>query len=249
MFNSNTKINLFGLPITIETKRGMYRTGKDANGIPWATKLDSDYGYIRRTVGADGEQIDCYIGQNPHSDLVFVMNQKFPSGRFDEHKVMLGYNSKDEAIQSYLTNNPKAKILFDSMEILTLPQFKQWLMTWSKQRRMEINVVKFKSSLAEKIFIKNTNDAMKGLFGISTREFDSILFKAQSQKHVDTMVKTLVAARDMIKNELVNIKGNASMDDMFAMAKSDLWRKRALFELNRRIHLAGSFKKKLLTLS
>lgn len=153
-FLPNTKINLFGLPITIEIKRGMYRTGKDANGIPWATKLDSDYGYIRRTTGADGEQIDCYIGQNPHSDLVFVMNQKFPSGRFDEHKVMLGYNSKDEAIHSYLANNPKAKTLFDSMEILTLPQFKQWLMTGSKQRRMEINVVKFKSVLAEMMLMK-----------------------------------------------------------------------------------------------
>ena len=63
--------------------------------------------------------------------------------------------------------------------------------------------------------------------------------KAQSlQDHIDTMVKTLVASEDMIKNNLGEIKGNASMDDMFAMAKSDLWRKRALFELNKRIYLA-----------
>jgi len=154
LFLPTAKINLFGLPITIERKRGTYRTGKDVNGIPWATKLDSDYGYIRRTYGADGEHIDCYVGQNPHSELVFVVNQKFPTGRFDEHKVMLGYDSKDAAIQSYLANNPKAKDLFDSMEILTLPQFKKWLMTGSKQRKMEVNVVKFKSSLAEKLLMK-----------------------------------------------------------------------------------------------
>lgn len=155
----NAKINLFGLPITIERKRGTYRTGKDVNGIPWATKLDSDYGYIRRTYGADGEHIDCYVGQNPHSELVFVVNQKFPTGRFDEHKVMLGYDSKDAAIQSYLANNPKAKNLFDSVEILTLPQLKQWLLTGSKQRKIEINIVKFKSLLAEKMLRKKNDDS------------------------------------------------------------------------------------------
>lgn len=212
----NAKINLFGLPITIESKRGTYRTGKDANGIPWATKLDSDYGYIRRTAGADGEQIDCYIGQNPHSELVYVINQKYPTGRFDEHKVMLGYDSKDAAIQSYLANNPKAKNLFDSMEILTLPQFKQWLMTGSKQRKMEINVVKFKASLAEKLLMKaNGPNIIKEPANI--RNFE--------------------------------IKSNVSLGDMFTLSKSELLEKRALFELNRRIHLARSFKKKVLTVS
>ena len=146
-----TRIRLFGLPIIIEKKKGTYRTGTDQNGKMWATKLDSDYGYIQKTLGADNEQIDCFIGHNLHSELVYVINQKFPTGKFDEHKIMLGYNSKEEALQSYFNNNKKDKFVYDSMEVLTLPQFKQWLMTGSKMKKMQINLVKFKSLLIEKL--------------------------------------------------------------------------------------------------
>ncbi|MFB9246517.1 hypothetical protein ACFFXZ_33190, partial [Massilia antarctica] len=63
------------------------------------------YGYIRGTVGADKDHVDAFIGPNPDSDKVFVVDQVHPeSGKFDEHKVMFGFDSLDDARDGYDAN-------------------------------------------------------------------------------------------------------------------------------------------------
>ena len=42
-----------GLPITIENPNGSMRTGIDKGGKKWSVKMPYDYGYIKRTKGAD----------------------------------------------------------------------------------------------------------------------------------------------------------------------------------------------------
>jgi hypothetical protein len=64
--------------------------------------MPADYGYIRRTNGADGEQLDCYVGPDPSAPVVWIVEQAdLATGRFDEHKVMLGFGSREEAISTY----------------------------------------------------------------------------------------------------------------------------------------------------
>jgi len=55
--------------------------------------LHDDYGYIEGTVGADGDEVDCYLGPDTQSKVVFVVDQGRlgDSSEFDEHKVFLGY--------------------------------------------------------------------------------------------------------------------------------------------------------------
>ena len=72
--------------ITIETAHGQTRSGVDEQGKPWSVKSPTHYGYIRRTVGADHDNLDVHI--NPHmkgeTGKIFVMNQLKPStGEFD----------------------------------------------------------------------------------------------------------------------------------------------------------------------
>lgn len=94
-------VKLAGLPVTIQVGRGQERTGK-ANGKAWSVKMPAHYGHIRGTEGADGDPIDVYIGPNPTSSKVFVVEQLDPeSGQFDEHKVMLGFNDKESAQAAY----------------------------------------------------------------------------------------------------------------------------------------------------
>ena len=58
--------------------------------------------YIRRTTGADGEQIDCYVGPNPDAPIAWVIMQRdLRTGGFDEHKVMLGFDSEAVAVGAY----------------------------------------------------------------------------------------------------------------------------------------------------
>ena len=93
--------------ITIENPAGSTRKGVDADGKEWSTTMANTYGYIKGTEGVDGDHIDVFL----HSDMdqwdgrkAFVVDQTNTDGSFDEHKVMLGFNDKDEAMSAYLAN-------------------------------------------------------------------------------------------------------------------------------------------------
>ena len=108
--------------VTIENPKGSIRRGTDTNGKAWETTMTHTYGYIRGTKGVDGDHIDVYVSSdvdgwgksslrsdhNQSSDgdgqRVYVVDQYNHDGSFDEHKVMLGFNSKEEAFDAYLSN-------------------------------------------------------------------------------------------------------------------------------------------------
>ena len=125
---------LYGLNISIENAKGSTRGEKDANGWKWKVKMPTAYGYIRGTVGNDGDQVDVYIGKHPESEVVYVIDQdRFDAQGddkgFDEHKVMLGYRSLKRVIKDY------AKSHFDDLgedriaaiTALSVKDFKAWL--------------------------------------------------------------------------------------------------------------------------
>ena len=96
--------------VTIENPKGSERSGTDANGKKWSVKMNNTYGYIRGTEGVDGDYIDVFLAENMDKwdgKYVFVVDQYNPDGTFDEHKVMLGFNSMEEARSAYLSNYEK----------------------------------------------------------------------------------------------------------------------------------------------
>jgi predicted N-acetyltransferase YhbS len=119
-------ISVHGLDITIENPRGSVRSGKRPDGSEWSHKMSDHYGYIKRTTGADGEQVDVYVGQHPESEKVFVVDQVDQSGGFDEHKVMLGFHDKDAAIAAYRSNfDDNWKV--GPVTEMSVDEFKDWL--------------------------------------------------------------------------------------------------------------------------
>lgn len=98
-------IKVHGLDIAVENPRGSERRGTDPDGKEWAHQMSDHYGYLKSTVGADNEHIDTYVGRNPESEQVFIVDQlDQQTGGFDEHKVMLGFNSQEEAVKAYQSN-------------------------------------------------------------------------------------------------------------------------------------------------
>lgn len=95
-------IRLHGMDISIETVRGATRGGVGPDGRSWSVTMPADYGYIRRTIGADDEQIDCYIGPNPDASTVWVVDQHdADTHAFDEQKVLIGFNARSQALAAY----------------------------------------------------------------------------------------------------------------------------------------------------
>jgi|SRR5580765_378213 len=125
-----------GLNISIENQKGSLRGKKDHNGqILHSSKAPAHYGYIRGTLGADGEQIDVHLGPDPENPQVFIIDQnrvKRSNGKvkgFDEHKVFIGYKTIDQALKDFLRANgdeygPKR---LGPVTALTMAEFKLWL--------------------------------------------------------------------------------------------------------------------------
>lgn len=120
-------IKVHGLDIAVENPRGSERRGTDPDGKEWAHTMSDHYGYIKKTTGADNEHIDTYIGRNPESEQIFVVDQiDQKTGGFDEHKVMMGFNSQEDAIKAYSSN-------FDDgwkvgpVRAMNKDEFKSWL--------------------------------------------------------------------------------------------------------------------------
>lgn len=120
--------NLHGLDITIENPKGSFRTGTSPDGKAWRTKLKSHYGYIKKSLGADGDHLDTFVGPHPESQKVFVVYQTDPkTGKFDEHKVMLGFNDIKEARAGYLENYEKGWKGLGTIVPMTMDSFKAWM--------------------------------------------------------------------------------------------------------------------------
>lgn len=114
-----------GIQVVIEMPAGTHRQGYGFDAI-----MPADYGYVRRASGADGDELDCYVGPSPESSHVFVINQKdLKTNAFDEHKVMLGYYTRECAIEDYVlgyTDGQGAARLM-SVHELDMPEFKTWI--------------------------------------------------------------------------------------------------------------------------
>lgn len=121
-----------GYDYTVETPKGVTRSGKDEQGKPWSVTMHDTYGYILGKIGVDGDHIDMFI--NDAADLdsfdgnVYVVDQVNPeTGEFDEHKVMYGYPSEEAATEAYLANYSKDWKGLGKVTSVPKATFDKWL--------------------------------------------------------------------------------------------------------------------------
>ena len=127
-------ISINGFKITIENPKGSYRKGVDSNGREWKTKMNNDYGYFLNSEGYDGDHVDVFLGSDFESEKIFVVDQK-KGNKFDESKVMLGFNTEKEAKNAYLSNYEKGWNGFHKITEVSINDFKEWLYDGKKQRK------------------------------------------------------------------------------------------------------------------
>jgi ParB/RepB/Spo0J family partition protein len=152
-------IKIHGFDIAIENKKNSYRSGVDKSGKSWKCKIYFDYGYIKGTKGADGDHVDVFIGPNPKSEIIFIINQIDPNSKeFDEHKVMMGFSSEDEAKVGYLKNYEKNWKGLGSIISLTIDQFKEWLEKGSQKKELINPKLEFLKADLERIIQRNKNE-------------------------------------------------------------------------------------------
>lgn len=146
-------IKFGGYDYTIENPKGSTRSGKDADGKEWKVTMHDTYGYIRGKFGKDGDHLDMFI--NDKADLdnwdgdVFVVDQVNPDGSFDEHKVMYGYDSMDDAEKAYLANYSKGWNGLGNITGVSKDEFDKWLDSSNRKLKPFADYAKVKFSLKD----------------------------------------------------------------------------------------------------
>ncbi len=120
-------VRIDGHDISIEQPKGSVRRGKDADGKEWEQKMNNTYGYIRGTESVDGDHIDVFLSDDPEKGDVYVVDQINRDGSFDEHKVMYGFSSEEEAKRAYLSNYEKGWKGLGQVTHMTKEEFKDWI--------------------------------------------------------------------------------------------------------------------------
>ena len=163
-----------GMDISIENPANSVRSGTSGDGKKWSNKLNHHYGYIRRTLGNDGDHIDVFI--NPGSKetkSVYIVNQVNPKNRkFDEHKCMLGFDTEAKAKAAYLSNYDKGWKGVGSITVMTIDEFKKWVYKKNKSAPVK--------EMAKKAFLEDVSstafiDELEKLGATSLQ--DSIKYK------------------------------------------------------------------------
>lgn len=121
------RTSVHGLKVAIENPRGSIRSGTSANGKAWSNRMAAHYGEFTGTRGADGDAVDVFVGDFPESTAVWVINQKDAKGGFDEHKVMLGFQTLAQARDAYRFSFDRDWRGLGTIVPATLSQLKWWL--------------------------------------------------------------------------------------------------------------------------
>ena len=162
-------IKIDGYDITIENPKGSVRRGTDANGKKWEQEMHNTYGYIRGTEGVDGDHIDVFLSDNPTDGSVFVIDQVKPAGEpagtvaFDEHKVMYGFQSEQEAREAYLSNYAEGWQGLGAITEVSREDFKKWVQSSHRKTKpfAEYKAVKDKAAKKVKKIQKGVGDILK----------------------------------------------------------------------------------------
>lgn len=186
-------IKFGGYDYTIENPKGSTRSGKDANGKEWKVTMHDTYGYIRGKFGKDGDHLDMFI--NDKADLdnwngdVFVVDQVNPDGSFDEHKVMYGYDSMDDAEKAYLANYSKGWQGLGNITGASKAEFDKWLDTSNRKLKPFADYAKVKFSQAQSV--SEPRYSLKDIKPIGVGAFGNIYnqFRGKSKAAIEFLKK------------------------------------------------------------
>jgi hypothetical protein len=155
---------MHGLDIAIENLAGTRRKGTDQKGEPWEVVMPYHYGYIKGTEGADGDHLDVAVGPlMGNGTEAHIINQKGPEGGFDEHKVFIGYPSREEAIRAFRqgrSDNPD-----DVMgEVLTvsIDHLKEWIAKGKLKREAVVKALPEVAKAEGKAHVKSHYRTVNG---------------------------------------------------------------------------------------
>lgn len=127
------RVSVQGMRLVIENPRASLRGWRAEDGSSGTNLMKFHYGYFEGVRGADGDELDVFVGPWPEHRTAFVVNQHV-RGTFDEHKVMLGFPDQRTAEAAYLSNYDRGWSGLGSCVACSIAQLKWWLLHGEKSQ-------------------------------------------------------------------------------------------------------------------
>lgn len=228
------RTKLYGMDISIENKKGSYRSGTDKDGHKWHTYMNYDYGYIRGTVGTDSDHVDCYIGSDKDAKKVYIIHQNDPvTHKYDEDKCMLCFSSAADAKKAYMKQYDRPGF-YGSMTTMTVDEFKSYVFSHLGKKIHKSFDIQI-TDITEKNKNKKIEQVEKALNAIYyNKPFVIKHIKADNSKHYEDITLRI---RDFDKNKIQKAvhKMAFSLDTQIKSAKGEAFIYRSQEELTDRI--------------
>jgi hypothetical protein len=123
-----------GLSIAIENKPGSVRKWTSPDGEGGETRMKYAYGYVKRTHGTDGDELDVFLGPDPRAKNVYTVHQLDPAtGRYDETKSFLGFSSAKQVKEVFDAHYDREGF-FGWMDGMSIDHFKRWIGSTNLQK-------------------------------------------------------------------------------------------------------------------
>jgi len=120
------RINFNGLEVSIETGRSRCRVWYDPhNKSEGMSRMALPYGYIKGTLGTDGDHVDVFVGPDHSAPEVYVIHTtKAPDfTEYDEDKCVLGVGSPEAAQRAFSASYSDPQF-YGGMSIWPFEEFK-----------------------------------------------------------------------------------------------------------------------------
>jgi hypothetical protein len=110
-----------GMPISIEYPKGSERpVGKSESRT-----MGAHYGYLKGTGGADGQQVDVMVGEDPENRTAYLVDHLNASGEWQQHRVLLGFKDLEAALRAYRSAYPDNPM--GPVSEVGIPELREWL--------------------------------------------------------------------------------------------------------------------------
>jgi hypothetical protein len=156
-----------GMPIYVENPKGSTRSGVGKDGKKWSVTMAHHYGEFAETLGSDRDPLDVFVGPNPAARTVYVVRQVGLDRKFDELKVMVGFDSASEAKEGYLANYDRPDF-YGGMTAWPIPKFKEWL----RRRGPRKDVGRMTDGVRDRLVLPEGEKMDKGNTRITTGQGD-----------------------------------------------------------------------------
>lgn len=171
---SKGHIKVHGMDMAIENPKGSIRSGVSPDGSEWSNTMGGHYGYFKGTVGNDKDHVDGYVGPNPESNRVFVIDQVNKDGSFDEHKVMVSYDTPEQAREAYMSSFEPGWTGLGAMTELPVSAFKSWVKDGVKKKPLgNIEQTSQPADLTREQAIANASGAAKEVLASGGTDADA----------------------------------------------------------------------------